>query len=147
VQFRVRFHVRFAVNRRCDLLYLRFAVRHEIATVYTNHGISCAICCAICRVMSYAISCAIWCLLRVNRLRDLFVWINLWRKRWPKSLSLLMINTLTLNSNAQPRASAKQTQNNHKQNRRCDLVSQMRFGVAAVIWCRRCDLVRDLLHD
>jgi hypothetical protein len=34
-QFRVRFHARFAANRRCDLVYLRFGVAHGIATVYT----------------------------------------------------------------------------------------------------------------
>jgi hypothetical protein len=34
-RFRVRFHVRFAANRRCDLLYLRFGVAYGIATVYT----------------------------------------------------------------------------------------------------------------
>jgi hypothetical protein len=34
-RFRVRFHVRFTVNRRCDLVYLRFGVAHGIATVYT----------------------------------------------------------------------------------------------------------------
>jgi hypothetical protein len=34
-RFRVRYHVRFAANRRCDLLYLRFGVAFGIATVYT----------------------------------------------------------------------------------------------------------------
>jgi ankyrin repeat-rich membrane spanning protein len=34
-RFRVRFHVRFAANRRCDLVYLRCGVAHGIATVYT----------------------------------------------------------------------------------------------------------------
>jgi hypothetical protein len=43
---RMRFHVRFAVNRRCDLLHLRFGVRRRIATVYTYHAICCAIWCA-----------------------------------------------------------------------------------------------------
>jgi hypothetical protein len=40
---RMRFHVRFAAYRRCDLLYLRFGVQHGIATVYTYHAICCAI--------------------------------------------------------------------------------------------------------
>jgi hypothetical protein len=40
------FHVRFAVNRRCDLLHLRLGVRHGIATVYTYHAICCVIWCA-----------------------------------------------------------------------------------------------------
>jgi hypothetical protein len=34
-RFGVRFHVRFTVNRRCNLVYLRFGVAHGIATVYT----------------------------------------------------------------------------------------------------------------
>jgi hypothetical protein len=34
-RFHVRFHVRFTVNRRCDLVYLRFGVAHGIATDYT----------------------------------------------------------------------------------------------------------------
>jgi hypothetical protein len=32
--YRVRFHVRFAVKCRCNLVYLRFGVRHRSATVY-----------------------------------------------------------------------------------------------------------------
>jgi hypothetical protein len=46
--------VRFAVNRRCDLLHLRFSVRHGIATVYTKHAISgCDLLCDI--VLRFAV--------------------------------------------------------------------------------------------
>jgi hypothetical protein len=46
-RFRVRFHVRFAAYRRCDLVYLRFAVRQESLSNFFLHQIADAIWCAI----------------------------------------------------------------------------------------------------
>jgi hypothetical protein len=40
-RFREQFHVQFAANCRCDLLYLQFGVAHGIATVYTLQAIWC----------------------------------------------------------------------------------------------------------
>jgi hypothetical protein len=39
-RFHVRFHVRFAVNRRCDLLYLRFGVAPGIARTSMRYGVA-----------------------------------------------------------------------------------------------------------
>jgi hypothetical protein len=46
-RFRVRFHVRFAAHRRCDLVYMRFAVRKESLSNFFLHQIADAIWCAI----------------------------------------------------------------------------------------------------
>jgi hypothetical protein len=45
-RFYVRFHVRFTVNRRCDLVYLRFGVAHGMLPFTRSMRYGVAIWCA-----------------------------------------------------------------------------------------------------